>query len=168
MSENNLNSLYKEYAELSAKRITSLLELNNITKSLNEAHDDIEDQDKDGRFGVNISAHAIARVGEHLESLALKHAVIYQDVMKSGSPTESLIWPSNMKIFIIDMLVKAIEKNDFIVKPSQNSNGQEYHYTIEVKKWSNSAHKLNFTGVVESHNVKTGYFNWDPPYPKEF
>jgi len=59
------------------------------------------------------------------------------------------------------MMAKAAENDSVHEEPSRSTQSAvEYHYKIEVKKWSTDNKKLVFVGIVENNVIKTTYFNW--------
>lgn len=69
-----------------------------------------------------------------------------------------LLSPSNMKAFVISMLATARKANDF-ERSKSKTGGVEFRYRVIIKKWS-ADKDLEFTGIVENNNIKTGFFNW--------
>jgi hypothetical protein len=160
VADNNLDSLYTQYAETFAEKTALDSKLRNLGRLVDDLKKDIKEQDSVGGCGLDVTAHASKQILKRLESLASESSSIYKDVMNLDNPTASLIWPTNMESFVIGMLAKAREKKEFTIESSKNSNGKEYHYNIEIKTWSTDLKRLIFTGVVEGNNVKTGFFNW--------
>jgi hypothetical protein len=158
-----LNTTYIEYAEalrdateleesLNAKKLT----LKNLRQQL-EACKVLGD----GSIGLDVSAHAHANISERLQRLSMENTSIYGDVFNLESPQSSIIWPSNLKVFIITLIAQAYDKDMVVQKPSKNKkDGLEYHYSIKITKWSSDEQSLIFTAVVEDYVIKTGYFNW--------
>ena len=154
----DLNSIYIQYAEMLSSIINTEKELHDKKKVLKDLKDKFNSNECDGGYGVEISAHAFRQIAERLESLAMGSSVIYKDVFNPDNPSRSLLLPSNMKSFIITSLANARSKGLFQIEPSKD-NGNEFRYTIDIRKWSGSK-TLQFVSIVENNNVKTGFFNW--------
>lgn len=133
------------------------LELSEKMRTLSEIKQELEINGT--CYGMDLTAHAFTNISDRLAELASKHPVIYSDVFSPNEQSRALLWPNNLRAFIISMLASAYEKNHFEEKSSK-SNGKEYHYNVEIKKWSNDKEVLIFTAIIESNVVKTGYFNW--------
>jgi hypothetical protein len=154
------DKLYLQYAELFSDISITELELNEKRRHLEEVKEEIA-KDNDGSFGLDLTAHAFTNITDRLSSLASEYSVVYSDVFNPQNPSKAILWPNNLRSFIIGMLANERAKNKQTEKPSKNTNGgTEYHYDIEIKKWSNDRSSLIFTAIVESNMVKTGYFNW--------
>jgi len=154
--------IYLQYADILSQTAILEFQLNEKKRALEEMKDEL-DKDKftDGGFGLELSAHAFTNISSRLSALAVENIVIYKDVMNSENQADSLIWPSNMKAFVIGMIANARQKKEFEIKDSKNRDGgKEFHYEIEIKTWSNSKSALVFIAIVESNVIKTGYFNW--------
>lgn len=154
------DKIYLQYAEtLSSISITEL-ELSEKMRALSEIREELEGYKKDdGSFGLDLTAHAFTNISDRLSELASKYPIIYSDVFNPNEPSRALLWPSNLRAFIIGMIASSYGKKE--EKPSKNTNGKEYHYNVEIKKWSTDTEVLVFTAIVESNVVKTGYFNWE-------
>jgi hypothetical protein len=149
--------IYLQYAELFSDISISELELNEKKRNLEEVKEELK-QNPD--FGLDLTAHAFTNISDRLSALASENSVIFSDVFNPQNPHKALLWPNNLRSFIIGMIANARSKGDPIKKPSKNSQGDEYQYDIEIKKWGNDKTSLIFTTIVESNMVKTGYFNW--------
>ena len=154
------DKLYLQYAELFSDISITELELNEKKRNLEEIRDELSNE-SDGSVGIDLTAHAFTNISDRLSVLASENGSVYADVFNPGNPSKAILWPNNLRSFIIGMLANERSKNKQIEKPSKNTNGgTEYHYDIEIKKWSNEKASLIFTAIVESNMVKTGYFNW--------
>ena len=150
------NSYYRDYAktyhevvDLSRTLSTKKRELDVLTNELSQ----------DGKYGLELSSHAMAQISERLEDLTNDNQIIYDDVIKPHSPQDSLLIPSNLKSFVISLLSKAIDEN-LVEKRSARSGGSDYHHIIKIKKWTSGKKVIEFTCIVENNVVKTGYFNY--------
>jgi len=113
-----------------------------------------------GKFGLEFTGHSFKQIAERLEELAKSNTIIYKDVYKGGSREESLLYPSNLKSFILTLLADANQKGNVREEKSKNTNeGIEHRYTVDIKKWSGDK-PLKFVAIVEDTYIKTGYFNW--------
>lgn len=160
MSDIDYDKKYIEYAELMTSISATESDLDNKRRRLNDIKSELSYMD--GIYGLELSAHAIANISSRIEHLARENSHIYIDVMNHEDPTKSLIWPSNMKSFIISIIAHAKSKGDYNERKSRNNpDHKEYHFDIEIGKWRLDNKKLNFIAIVESNIIKTGYFNWD-------
>lgn len=150
--------LYIDFAETLSGIVSLEKELHSKKRLMGDLKSSLGASDCDGGFGTEISAHAFKQISERLESLALENAEIYKDVMKQGSPHDSLLMASNMKSFIITTLANARQKSEYATGDSRNG-GKEYRFTVDIKKWSGDK-TLQFVAIVENNVVKTGFFNW--------
>ena len=158
-----MQKIYKQYGE--ALREVGLAESDLAKKrsALNEIRSELRRNltDGDGSIGLELSAHAFSNIGNRLQKLAMENPTIYSDVFNQENPPMSIIWPSNLEAFIITIMAEALDKSAVVQKPSKNTrDGKEYHYTIQIDKWSGPDSSLVFTGVVEGGTIKTGFFNW--------
>jgi len=152
---------YNDFARIFNEVVSLELTLATNKRSLEDMRSIIKEEDKEGKIGLDFSAHAIRQIQERLEILANESSSVYEDVFNTETPERSIIWPSNTRAFIIGMMAKAAE-NDGVTQESSRSNGSscEYHYKIEIRKWSTADKKLVFVGIVENNIIKTAYFNW--------
>jgi hypothetical protein len=155
-----MDKIYLQYAEIFSEVSLLELELSEKRRALSEVRSELEKHPA-GNFGLDLTAHAFTNITDRLSGLASEFPVIYNDVFNPGEPSRALLWPSNLRAFIISMLASANSKKQFSEKPSKNNaGGKEYHYDIEIKKWSTDRDILLFTAIVEDSVIKTGYFNW--------
>ena len=157
MERSNLSTSYEQYAEISSEIVekeSRISQLKRLSKDLEESLAAYPS------CATSLSAHASTNIAERLATLASENALIYTDVFNKNNPGDSLIWPSQMKVFVIKLISHSFAKGEAVEKPSKNGGGKEYHYNIELKKWSNPDKALIFTAIVEGGVVKTGYFNW--------
>ena len=154
------DKIYLQYAELFSDISITELELNEKKRSLEEIKEELS-RDSDKSLGLDLTAHAFTNISDRLSALASENGIVYADVFNPNNPSKAILWPNNLRSFIIGMLANERSKGRYVEKPSKNNNGgTEYHYDIEIKKWSNERSALVFTAIVESNMVKTGYFNW--------
>lgn len=158
-----MDKIYLQYAEVLSDVSTLELELSEKKRALNEIRSELESCRKDdGSYGLDLTAHAFTNITDRLSQLAYEFPVIYNDVFNPNQPSRALLWPSNLRAFIISILASSREKKSFQEKPSKNTaGGKEYHYNAEIKKWGTDKKVLIFTAIIESGVVKTGYFNWE-------
>jgi hypothetical protein len=156
----DLDALYKQYAEAFSEKAEMDSKIKNLTRLVDDLKSQIKEKDIAGEFGLSMTAHASSQIAKRLELLASESSKIFNDVMNTSNPSESLIWPTNMESFILGILSKARSSGQYTVENSKNSSGKEYHYNIEIKDWAMENRKLIFTGLVENNNIKTGFFNW--------
>ena len=149
---------YLEYAEMLSEHSTVELKLRNIKRIIEELKIDLFQDGNDGSYGIELSGHAFKQISERLEILALENILIYKDVFKDPK-AECLLFPSNLKSFIITLLADARKKGNFVKDKSKNSQGCEYRYTIDIKSWSNDK-ALQLVCIVENNYIKTGFFNF--------
>jgi hypothetical protein len=153
-----MNKVYLQYAEITTEISGLEFELSEKKRAIKEIRDELTSYDN-GRYGLDLTAHAFTNISNRLSELASESSVIYSDVYNKENPNKSLLWPSNLKAFIISIIASC--KEDGREKESKNtSGGKEYHFDIEIKKWSTDKDVLVFTAIVESNMIKTGYFNW--------
>lgn len=156
---NMVDKIYKQYAEVLNEVSVAELDISEKKRSLEELRLELSD---DNSIGLDVTAHAFTNISDRLSSLASENKVIYMDVFNPSNPSKAILWPNNLRAFIISMLASARSKGTYSDKPSKNSdNGTEYKYDVEIKKWSNDKEVLVFTAIVENKVVKTGYFNWE-------
>lgn len=157
-----MEKIYLQFAEFLGKIAALEFEISEYKRSLEEIRDELMDDVKEGGgFGVDLSAHAFTNIANRLTSLASDSSVIHKDLFNVNKHAESLIWPPNMRAFVIGVIANARSKNEFSIKDSKNvQGGKEYHYEIEIKKWSTKRNALVFVAIVESNVIKTGFFNW--------
>jgi hypothetical protein len=154
-------SRYNDYAKLFGEVVSLESTLSNSRRSLNDLREIIKEEDGDGSVGLIFSSHAVDQIQERLEILSRESSIIYEDVFNTEDPSKSIIWPSNTRAFIFGMMAKAAENESVQTEPSRSTkDGKEYHYKIEIKKWSTNEKKLVFVGIVENNTIKTAYFNW--------
>lgn len=155
-----MDKMYLQYAELFSDISITELELNEKRRNLEEVKEEIS-KSEDKSIGLDLTAHAFTNITDRLSVLASEYGVIFADVFSPHNPSKAILWPNNLRSFIIGMLANEKAKNRLTEKPSKNNNGgTEYHYDIEIKKWGNDRSSLIFTAIVECNMVKTGYFNW--------
>jgi hypothetical protein len=154
--------LYLQYAELLSEISIAELEMNEKKRALSELKTELDkDREVDGSLGLEVTAHAFTNIAERLAILASENPAIHADVMNVKEPSKAILWPSNLKAFVIGTIANAKLKKNYTEKPSRNSPGKkEYHYEIELNKWGTDSEELHFTAVVENNVVKTGFFNW--------
>jgi hypothetical protein len=153
-----LDDLYVQFAELFGSINDAEHNLTNQRRDLARIKEKIVSNESDGGYGVEFTAHAFKQISERLESLALDNPVIYDDIFNITDPQHSLIIPSNLKSFIISVIAAA-RKSGLFTKERSRQGGTEFHYRIKMEKWS-SDRELEFVGIVENGNIKTGFFNW--------
>lgn len=159
----DLKERYIEYAEALSELTTLENRIHNKRRLVEDIRTELESNESDKSFGIEFSGHAFKQISERLGELAMENPIIYEDVFKDGSPSESLIFPPNLKSFIITMLSNANKKGQYRKEESRsnkNSNGVEFRYTINMKKWSGEKKLLQFIAIVENNYIKTGFFNW--------
>jgi len=156
-----LEDEYINYAESLSELTAMEAQIHNKKRYVEDLKKQLMDPDAgDSSFGIEFTAHAFRQISERLEALVMENPVIFKDVFKDDSPSESLLMPSNMKSFIITLLSDARKKNNFTEEESKNTNnGIEYRYTINMNKWSNEK-TLQFIAIIENNYIKTGFFNW--------
>lgn len=154
-----MDDSYVQYAKTLADAANLRSEISEKERLLGDLRDKLLSEE-DGSIGIDMSAHASKQILERLEELASESSYIYEDVWKPKDISSSLMSPTNMRAFIIGIIARAKENGEVTEKNSKNSSGKEYHYTVEIKKWSTDNKKLTFTGIVENNVIKTGYFNW--------
>lgn len=159
MEHEELQQRYKEFAELFSESIESEKNMHSFKRALHNARKEISELPNSGCFAVDISAHAFRQISERLEELALENPQIHEDVFKDND--NCMLIPSNLKSFIFTAISDAHMKGNYVEQNSKNNlNGTEYHYNIELEKWSDDSKVLRFIIIVEKGIVKTGYFNW--------
>lgn len=150
------NSYYRDYAKI-------YHEIVDLSRSLNTKRRELDvltcELSKDGKFGLELSAHAQSQISERLEDLTNDNQIIYDDVFRPESQQDALIIPSNLKSFVFSLLSKAIDEES-VEKKSSRSGGYEYHHNTVVKKWVSGKKVIQFTGIVENGVIKTGFFNY--------
>jgi len=153
----DLQKKYTDFSVTLSDLVDTESEIHNKRRLLISLADDLNDKDKsDGSYGIEFTDHAFRQLSERLEEIAEEDPVIYSDVYKDG---RYLISPSNMKSFIITALANARENGHYSEEDSRNSNGKEFRYTIDMKKWSNIK-SLKLVIIVENNKIKSGWFNW--------
>ena len=157
-----MDKLYMQYAELLGETTVMELDLNDKKRALFEIYAELDmGKKEDGSYGIELSAHAMTNINDRLYKLGMENSIIYADVFNVSEPSKSILWPCNLRAFVIGMLASARSKNSYSEKPSKNTaGGKEYHYEVEIKKWGTDEMSLIFTAIVESNIIKTGYFNW--------
>jgi hypothetical protein len=155
-----IEKIYLQYAEMSGDISATELELSEKKRSLEEIKNELLSTG-DGGVGLDLTAHAFTNISDRISSIAAENVSIYADVFNPSNPSKAILWPNNLRAFIISMIANARSKGSFTEKQSRSSKeGTEYKYDVEIKKWSNDRSVLVFTAIVESNVVKTGYFNW--------
>ena len=153
------DKVYLQYAELYSEAVSLRNDLNEKERGLGEMKKFLEENSEEC-IAIEFTAHALANISERLTDLANAHPQIYEDVMDARKVKESLLWPANMKAFIISMIANAHSKGYYKKMPSKNTGGSKYKYDIEIKKWTDGERVIVFTAIVENRTIKTGYFNW--------
>jgi hypothetical protein len=153
------DKVYLQYAELYSEIVSLRNDLSEKERAIEEMKSFLQES-SDECVAIEFTAHALANISERLTDLANAHHQIYEDVMNTRSVKTSLLWPANMKAFIISMIANAHGKGQFKKVPSKNTGGHEYKYDIEIKKWADNDKVIIFTAIVENRTIKTGYFNW--------
>jgi len=155
-------NMYVEFAETLNELINLENKIYNKRRLVEELRKELIEKNNNGSFGIEFTGHAFKQISERLEEIAMENPVIYKDVFKNDSSSDSLLLPSNLKSFVITLLSDANKKGQFIQeesKSNRNTNGVQYKYTINMKKWSNEK-TLQFIVIVEDNYIKTGFFNW--------
>ena len=142
-----------QFAEALADLSNLEISTGHARRSVEEIREELYKHNNDG-YAVELSAHAFTNISARLHALTCESKIIYDDVTRPDDHNKSLLIPSQLRAFIISLIAKAKIDEDFKHK------GREYHYNIEMVKWSNSHHMLVLTAIVEESVVKTGYFNW--------
>lgn len=155
-----MNDTYMTYAKTLFELANMKSEVSKLERLIGDLKDKISSDDETGSCALDMSSHASKQILERFESLASENSHIYDDVWKPTNIRASLMSPTNMKSFIISIIANARKNGDYTEEDSKNTNGKEYHYKVEIKKWSTDNKKLVFTGIVENFVIKTGYFNW--------
>jgi len=151
---------YIQFAETLNELLSLERSIRNKRRLMESLKKDLDPSECDGSFATDFTAHAFKQLSERLEELALENPKIFKDVFPDGSPSESLLLPSNLKSFIITLIADARKKGHFKEEESKNtSGGVEYRYTIDMRKWSNDK-TLQLVVIVENNCIKTGFFNW--------
>lgn len=159
-----IQKIYKQYAEsfhnmniMESELAKKRIETRDLFKELDKNRDD-----GDGSIGLELSAHAFANISDRLQKLAMENVNVYNDVFNAEKPELSLLWPNNLRAFVLTVMAEAMAKQAIVQKESKNNKGKyEYHYTIKIGKWSEEGGvDLVFTAVVEQCTIKTGFFNW--------
>jgi hypothetical protein len=118
------------------------------------------DDDHSGRYGMEITGHGFKQIAERLEELATDHVHIYKDVFVKDDPFDMLLIPTNLKMFVFNILREAERLGDKWRSKSSAKGGIEYVYTMEIKKWCKGKNRCTFTCIIEDNNIKTGYFDY--------
>ena len=158
----NPKDRYIEFAEAFSELVTLESRIHNKRRLVEDLKQELKSEDNDGSYGLEFTGHAFKQISERLEEIAMESTIVYKDVFKSGSPSESLLIPSNLKSFIITLLSDANKKGQYKEEESKSNkspDGKEYRYTINMNKW-NSDKSLQFIAIVEDNFIKTGFFNW--------
>lgn len=156
-----MDKIYVQYAELLSEVAELEFKIGEKKTSIDEIQKELSGPSGDGSYGLTLSAHAFTNICDRLASLAAENSMIQKDLINTEDASKSILLPANLRAFVIGILSSARTKNQYKRKPSKNgSEGVEYHYESEIKKWGTSDHALIFTGIVESNTIKTGYFNW--------
>jgi len=156
----DLSDRYIEFAETLSELTTLENNIHNKRRLVEDIKKELKSEENNKSAGLEFTGHAFQQVSERLEEIALKDSVIYNDVFKNESPSESLLLPSNMKSFIITLLSNAHKKEQYKEEPSNKNNGESiFRYTININKWSNEK-TLQFVAIVEDNFIKTRFFNW--------
>lgn len=147
----------KEFSELGDLEIQAA----ELRRSIDNKRESLISNEGDGSHAVDISAHAFKQIFERLELLARDNELILRDFINLEDRARSLSIPSNLKSFIFTIVANAKKKGHFSKESSKNTtDGFEFRYNIEIKKWSSKRETLQFVCIVENCNIKTGYFNW--------
>lgn len=154
----SLEKKYKQFAESLTEQASLEIKIGNVKRANEELKKEFE-KEKDGSFGIELSAHAFKQISERLEVLVLENANIYYEVFK-GVKEDCVFLPSNLNAFVISLIAKAREKGCFVKEKSKNSqDGYEYRYTYDITEWS-VERPMQFICIVENNNIKTGFFNF--------
>jgi len=156
----DVNEKYESYAMLAKENNETEKKLSNIKRALSELRGEIAVTTKDGSIALDISAHAYWRSATRLEKLAMESMTIFRDLFRIENPTDSLILPSNLEVFLYKMLTRARKDGRISPQPSKGGTSTEYHYFVEIDEWSDDNNRLQFVGIVERNVLKTVYFNW--------
>lgn len=148
-----MDKIYMQFAESLANLSNLEISTGAAKRNVEEIREELYKHNQDG-YAVELSAHAFTNISARLHALTFESKIVYSDVTKPEEPNKSLLIPSQLRAFIISLIANAKINEDFKIK------GREYHYNIEMIKWSNSHHMLVLTAIVEENVVKTGYFNW--------
>lgn len=114
-----------------------------------------------GRFGLEFTGHGFTQISQRLEDISGDHEHIYKDVFNIENPSESIMFPSNLKIFVLQILLAAEKAGNKWKSKKSNKGGTEYIYTMEIQKWRSGNDRCIFTCIIEENNIKTGYFDYD-------
>ena len=155
-----LSSQYMDYAEILSQLTECELKAQNLRRLADDLKASLSSDEYGKRCGLMLTDHAFKNLSERLEKLAMENTLIWNEVHNKSSKSECLLWPSNLKCFIITLLADAHKKGNLSRERSKNNvGGWEYRYSIDINKWSDDK-TLQLTCIVENNMVKTGYFNW--------
>jgi len=153
----DLQKRYTEYSAILSDLVDIEAETHNKKRILIDLADELNNsEENDGSYGIEFSSHAFYQLSERLEQIAMENPIIHSDVYKED---KCLLSPSNLKSFIITAISNARENGSFKEQDSKNSDGKEFRYTINMKKWSNQK-SLKLVIIVEDNKIKSGWFNW--------
>ncbi len=158
----DLKDKYVEFAEAFSELVTAESRIHNKRRLVEDIKKELKSDKNNSSYGLDFTGHAFQQISERLEEIAMESSVIYRDVFKNDSPSESLLIPSNLKSFIMTLLSDANKKGQYKEEDSRsnkNPNSVEYRYTINMNKW-NGEKSLQFIAIVEDNYIKTGFFNW--------
>jgi len=155
----DISNKYIEYAEMLNDLTSAEMKLQNIRRVIDDIRTGIISDENDGSCGLDFTAHAFKQLSERLERLAMENTLIYNDVFGKENKSEYLLSPSNLKCFIITILADAHKKKNYTKEKSKNSDGFEFRFIIDIKKWSQEK-TLQLVCIIENNVIKTGYFNW--------
>lgn len=155
----DLNDVYLQFAELISDINDAEVELYNKKRLIDDLKKNLTSQESDGSYAIDVTAHAFKQISERIEALARENNTIYMDVLQPECPSKSLLIPSNLKSFLYTTLAVAHKDGHLSKEKSKNGSGYEYHYQIDITKWSGEK-TLEFVAICENNIIKTGYFNW--------
>ena len=157
MSEISSDELYTQYAETLSALTDRELDVLNQRRLLADLRRQIL-KTEDASYGLEITDHVFRQIAERLEEEAMAHTSVYDDVFNVGEPHKSLIVPSNLKSFLINMIAIARKEKTFDKKTSRNG-GIEFKYVVTISKWNTEHQEMQLTIIVENHAIKTAFFN---------
>ena len=135
-----------------------------LTSSMEEEVEQLEEEiinsdSNNGAFPLLVTDHAIAQTLERLEALMRRSPRARRDIGERDFEN-SLLLHSNLRHFILIMVVRATEDNSVRPRKSRGGGkGTEYVYTVNLHKWKTRDKSLNMSIIVENNTVKTCYFN---------
>ena len=96
----DVNEKYESYAMMAKENNEAEKKLSNIQRALGELRSEIATTTKDGAYALYISDHAFWRSATRLEKLAMESMTIFTELFRVDNPTDSLILPSNLEVFL--------------------------------------------------------------------